>query len=873
MKTRTVVIASATAAVALFAGSFALARQVDRDEPYPVDPPIAVPPIERELATVLGQGGDPFVSTSNEQPGEGAAPDALAQLSPEVGTMLVTRPSAEEASVPAEIVALAAALDVAFGETSPAVGDDAHTEPTPAPRPTSGARPSAAATPSPSAAPADAPPPASDPCAPTDGAPDESCPEGVTATLFSLDMDATVQVWAAADPVTGPGMGSSIWCAAGETEVPGEGRLRLGALATHPATVTVTYWPVSHPADLHTTTLQSVQTFDEGSSRHCGVSDPLAEGRYQGSAIAISDDGRISGAWPLDFDSRGRPTEPLMRTVPLGTNWLWVGVYHAARETALIDGFPLVEGGPTTCADASSPDFANIRADIPPHTSTVPFTWLEANNYNSAYTRVTSALLYLPEGTSAGICGLTFAGGEPSWDSSVPERVQFTTASAPDSWEAVVTVRELSVFQGGSVMIDARGHMGSYCGPSSTQTVDIPRSDTATTVAVGDEICRISGQNIQVGVTTFFTPETGGSATEERSTRFALMGANCTGPCPAPEPRTYTVFLPGLGQDQCPDRATDDCELRRRTLGARAIIDVTWEQGGGNERSTWATGGVADARPEDEPSEGARFDTDASLTWVLSRDGFAASARTVLKWDRAVDYSVRVVGECFAETYGAPAPAPLTGRALPDTAGVFAARLSIGGLCPGAAYGLVVTYTDDAGVTSTAAASGVEGVSPDVLWDAGGGVAPQRWLNVKAAVEVTRNDRVEASYLVRDSFVYVGYGRLTPSFGPTQRDRCFNADVSASDSAVTRTELRREYDVSAELNVYTDWYYYPTSPTCEWRAWTRWVPQSNAHVTLDQLLRGVVIEGTMVPHDFPEGGGTEEPFTYRITLRGEFAED
>lgn len=845
MNKRTLIITTAITSAVIAATSFAITATVTGDSSaLPLDAPIAVPQSTTEEATVLAP-----VAQGDSLTAVGAA-----DFSDELGSLAVTVPaeSPGEGATPPGIVAAAAALDVLAGDVTfaPLTSDDASGSEAPSEPPTEGEE-------------GTAPSPASDPCAVSPDA--EACPEGLTATLFSLDTDGTLNLYATADPVTGPGMGSSIWCDAAATE---DGALRLGALTSDPATVSITYWPQDRPTERTTVELASVGSGGGTWVRHCGVSLPLGDGRYEGTAIALSPTGVISAPYPLDFDSRGRPTVPNMKVVPLGTNWLWVGVYHAVGESALIDSYPLIDGGATSCSDAADPRWNALRIEIGAHTSAVPSTWLRARNYNEAYTRVTSALLYVPEGTSAGICGQTYTVGEPVWEAGVPERTQFTTVAAPDSWEAVVTVRDVSVYQPGSVDISARGALGQWCGSSTSATIDAPRSDTATTTTLDAEICALAGQNIVLTVNSFFNTEAGGSGTDEATARFAVMGANCTGDCPQPEDRSYRVYIPGLGQDQCPDRSTDDCELRRRVAGAYANLDVTWRQGGDGARDRWGIGGVSDVTVADTPSDSPRFDTDATMTATLDPSGFTATGSIRLRWDRQVDYQFVVHGTCFNEEFGAEAPAAITGTSTPSSAGVYVADVRVRGLCAGSAYWFEVRYTDGSGVTYLAAPEAETGLSPDTVWSAGYVIVPHLDVEVTAKVEVLKEGRVDSSFQVSTATFEVGYQRFSSSFGPTRAATCF-AGTSATAPAVTDTvELARTYVVEPIMYLYTDWYYYPPSYTCDWRRSDRWTPESASTVSLGDLLEGVVIEGDFAP-ELPT---SDHPFTYRITLTGEMVE-
>jgi hypothetical protein len=256
-----------------------------------------------------------------------------------------------------------------------------------------------------------------------------------------------------------------------------------------------------------------------------------------------------------------------------------------------------------------------------------------------------------------------------------------------------------------------------------------------------------------------------------------------------------------------------------------------------------------------------------------STDGFSATGITTLKWDRDVDYTVRVVGTCFGGTEGADPTEPRAGAVTPAGSGTYSAVVTVDRLCPGHDYSLVVTYTDDAGNVKVAAPHGVPGVTPEYLWFGGQATTDQRYLSITAKVEIRKNDRVEASYLVRDSIINVGGTDLYPSFGTPQTERCF-ADARVGSDAHTRAvPLQRTYDVTPQINVFTDWFYLPRSPECHFRATDRWIPPANVTVTLAQLLEGTEFGSPMVRRDFPDEVEPYDPFTYRVTLRAEYLEE
>lgn len=290
MKRLTRTLFASAVVIAVGASAFAVTASTRPVEVARVDAPLTVPSSTSETVSVLGSVAEGFLADGAEAVDLTA--DAVG-LSDAVGSALVVVPDADPAPegevgpVAPELVAAAAALDAAAGNSS----DLATLEGLPAYDPAL---------------------PASDPCAVTDGAITdgalpEGCPDGARATLFSLTGAGELAVWAMADPVTGPDQGTSIYCTPSEAAgIPlPEGALRLGAITTGEAAVTVTYWPDDDPSATASAELDQVAVTVDGSARHCGFTAPLEEGRYSGLAMAISPMGVISDAWPISFDSRG----------------------------------------------------------------------------------------------------------------------------------------------------------------------------------------------------------------------------------------------------------------------------------------------------------------------------------------------------------------------------------------------------------------------------------------------------------------------------------------------------------------------------------------------------------------------------------------
>jgi hypothetical protein len=861
MNTPARIAITAVTTVVVFVTSFAVASAIATPpELSPADAPLAIPAFTRQEAEVLLPVA---VGDSAGEQGEGdnglSEPSGVAQVVvPEAVEGLGPEDPTPEGLVPPEVVEAAAFLDSVAGDASEIAGPE---EPA-----------------VPDLTPGSEPPPASDPCA-VEGAPapegDEDtagCPEGATMTLLSLDGELTV--YGAADPPPAAGMGSSIYC---DPTGLADGALTLGAIASQSADVTITYWPQGNPSETTSVELTQVEEWADGWTLHCGATELLEPGDYEGQAFAISDDG-IATPDDFTFDSRGQATIPNMRVVPLGSNWVWVGMLHTAYVRSWITGFELSADDAATCENEGGAPY--LRTDVGGHISEVSAEYLNARNYNSAYTRVTSALFYVPPGTTAMICGSEWRESDPSWDAAVADRVQSAVVESPRGWTAVATLRNVRVFAPGSATLRALSQTGGSCGASVFIGFDAERSDTPSDFPRDDELCRIAGQNMQLEVSTSYRNEGGTTEHEETRRRVFLPTSRCTGACPEPEPLTYELFLPGLGQDECPDRTTDDCEVRRRVFGARATIDVTWEMEGEGTRNSWAIGTTNEVSTELPPSDSARFDAYSYVRPTLSTDGFVATAETHLKWDREVDYSIRTLGPCFNETPGAPEPAPVTGTARPAGTGVWEAVVNIRQLCPGTDYGIVVTFTDEAGNTRVAAGNRLPGVSSDEVWGGGMFSTPQQFIDVTATIRIDKNPALTNSYWVRDSWLYFAglyrdrgsYYDFYPSFGPWSSDRCFSAASTLSEPDTVSIPLRRTYEIEPGINVFSDVGRYPTSATCEFGWPVRYEGWTNTTITLAQLLRGVSIDDGLQWHANSAYWPTPDDFHYTVEMRGEYGD-
>ncbi len=841
MNTLTRTLIGVGTAVAVFATSYLVVQAVRSDE-IPADTPLAIPASTVQQAQVLRpvSFGDPV---------ESADDDATAQPSAVVGTANVTVP--EEALEPGEptpeILAAAAALDSNLGVTTPSVPD---TDPS--------ATPSAAPEPS-SSEPAT---PASDPCATGD---DEACPDGATVTLFADTMGDPLEVWATADPVTMAGMGQSIYCPDVATE---EGALRLGSVTTEPAAVTITYWPQSDPTAIREVFMDETRNYGDDGAGQCGVTGVLEEGDYDATAIAISADGEISPISTFSFDYRGRPIEPPMRVVPLGTNFLWVGVGHGAYQTALIETVPLTDGETGSCASVDTGYVAVHSAARRYHSVAASPQAMENLNVAPEFNRMTSRLFYIPEGTSVGVCGLTLNDVDTPWDLFAADRVQYATAAAPDALTAIVSVRTVATFHGGTATFTATGQTGAGCGTPMQVTIAEPAEVRGHTRTIFDqEICRISGQNVRLVVNTTYQDE--GTAAEGRSgATFYVNSHNCTGTCTPPPMETYLVRLPGLGLDEC---AADDSDCdTRRVLNATALVDVNWVAEGDGAREAWGIGGTSETRPDDAVPERPQVDLEP-VTAAFGTSMFDAVASTTIKFDRKVDYTIDAIGSCF--TNGATSSRK-SGTSSVASGGVSIASIRLEGLCPGSRYTYVLRATDADGHTVIVAHPGTPGVSQDVDWWEET-VMPQRHINVTSTITVEKLRYPTATWLVDTPEVQIDGVRVNSRYDDGWAICLPPSTRSASTNPGSNlVPVTREYAADPVIMVHSDIFTVPAT-SCRFGSQSTWRDQDPAQVIPHSVLLGGTTLTGFVTYQGTDRSGAyiNETFRYTIHLRGELVDE
>ena len=173
-------------------------------------------------------------------------------------------------------------------------------------------------------------------------------------------------------------------------------------------------------------------------------------------------------------------------------------------------------------------------------------------------------------------------------------------------------------------------------------------------------------------------------------------------------------------------------------------------------------------------------------------------------------------------------------------------RVSLANLCPGERYGVVVRFEDAAGHSALVAGTRTPGVESDVPWYGGDVVTPHKELHVTAQIRLTTLDELDASWTVRDSWLYLDGNGFSPSFGSYMSDRCFAPSPHQRDSGTDEIvmPLQDSYELSMDLNVYSDYAFSRgvRSSTCDFYGYNLWKDDQVRTMTLAQLEHGITIE-------------------------------
>ncbi|MDT0202751.1 hypothetical protein [Nocardioides sp. AE5] len=331
-------------------------------------------------------------------------------------------------------------------------------------------------------------------------------------------------------------------------------------------------------------------------------------------------------------------------------------------------------------------------------TITVDPVWLHERRYDTTYTRRTTAVVMVPEGTRILACIAIQDRDRPSWAWLEAQRRTWRMLDVPDTPRPTVSITAVALLgevEAGAVDITAiwphgRGPCALASGPTRA----------GSTLAAGEHAGRCAGDEFGItgGDVVLRTVARHRGTTTINRVILPLSLQMCPG-CRVPETGWYHIPLtlaPGR-VEMCGSGVQAPCDrLEGHGALGTAQVRVDWSTGASNGRAQWRIGPLQRAdtdlpRPERPQLETMRHRViDTGATTPTETEPSQVTARWLMVTDRPVDYRVEVVGECWMGD-----PVVRTGHSGGEQ------PLTFPGLCPGTAYHLVVTLTDASGSTVT----------------------------------------------------------------------------------------------------------------------------------------------------------------------------
>jgi len=727
---------------------------------------------------------------------------------------------------------------------------------------------------------------AGDPCAPATGAAPSDCPGGLRSAIYADSAPPPLEVYPVADVATSPA-GTSIYCPG---LAPGAGELGLGVGTTVPAAVTVRYWPVADPTDVHTVVPEGVASqvaawnarhaatgsypVHEFVFQHCGIMTGLTPHTdYRLSAVAIDDEmSRISDPVERTFSSDGQPTIPPLQAVPLGNSLLYVSApNYGTANPPIVNAWSVPAGQPADCTgfNTSTAGLQIVRALA---LVGVSADYLHAHNYASGYDHAASVVYAVPEGSTIVACARWYNNDAPSWSRDTPTRQEFLVAMSPDTASPRITLTTVALthsVDASAVSVWASTQSGIQCGqaifpdaPSSGGTINLNQllCDFAAPRSWGAQLG--SGENVVISADVSW-----GGHLIHSSYVLPLSRYVCLGTCALPPSLTYSVPLPTVrvGTGMCGSGFGGDCTppTTDTALGT-ANIQVDWTQGNVDGLDHWSVGSPDNTPPAAPPVPDApRLDTSEYVNAVLSSDGWSGLASFSLRADRHVTYTASIGADCYV---GTP-PAAATGTTFLNSAGVYAATVSLGGLCPGHSYTVTVELVDDAHHRTVANSTRDAGTE----WWPGALVAvPIRSYAVAASLQVSKDPTLYQPW-------YLAGGRVaydSEFYSGTQFDfganRCLARDVATITGTQDGTAVQaRTVHVHLFARAQAEGLYFGVNhdADCSWPGPNLFIADESFDVSWTDLARGVTVTGDLPQADVTPIPGTVPQIHYRITLR------
>lgn len=482
-------------------------------------------------------------------------------------------------------------------------------------------------------------------------------------------------------------------------------------------------------------------------------------------------------------------------------------------------------------------------------TRTVEESWLREHGYDTSYTKRTTMIVLVPEGSRILGCVAEYDGDRPSWDWFEAQRRTWRVLESPDTVRPVVSVDSVHLFgdvEAGTVDVNllwpnGLGYCGLVAGPSVAGN-EMDTSDHSGSCA-GDEF-GVTGGDATVSATV----QHDGTSTTTRSI-LPIASLNCP-ECLSPSPTWYSIPLKiETGPvEMCGSGIQAPCDpLKAREAVGTVRLRVDWDEGATNGRDRWARGEVVREDVESEPAELPQLETInqqatfATVKPTEERRG-QVNARYNLVVDRPVDFEVRLTGDCWI----GGAQEPITGHTA-DRQG-----LTFGDLCFDSDYQMSVTLTDESGATVTYDRD-------DWIYATFHTPSLLRTVEIDYTVEV-EHEAAGGAYLLQKVVLRIGDTAI--DLTPPEGERCFPSAAYAPPGGVVSRSVRigSQTPVTFEVDVVpTDF----DGTTCDDPPYDYYRPVT---VTQNVSMRHWPRSGDGVRVESPPFG----TFGSKVEVRGEF---
>ncbi|MEO8527937.1 MAG: hypothetical protein ABI435_02560 [Pseudolysinimonas sp.] len=392
------------------------------------------------------------------------------------------------------------------------------------------------------------------------------------------------------------------------------------------------------------------------------------------------------------FTSEGEVQPPTLHLQTVGISTAIAYTEHTRDQQVGIRAYvvdPTLNLGCGDITDQRSLDFAYRD------TETIPSTLVGSLHLSPDFTQRTAYGFRVPEGSAIVFCAKWYrAGSAPSWERIDAVYIDGALLMTPDVVLPTVTIQAVDYLDRSMTegILVARTAEGIRCGVVSI----LP-----TAPAAGTPLCSLdeAGRDSNFDVRPWSFVDVGFSGDIVIDDTAIVNGVtytswtglplsndmSCVGNCYVPAPRTYSVGLPGHGND----------------VSAYVTVHVEWNQGAHNGVSAPEVLDLNEHSDDliteiSQPLE-PQFDTDQRLTLgAPDMSDPSASARLHLHTDRAVDYTVTLTG-IRGDT------CRVGGATLVKSGHISGVErdITIRGLCFGSLYIATVQLTDANGVTAT----------------------------------------------------------------------------------------------------------------------------------------------------------------------------